>query len=337
MRLVGSRWVKRRVDGVLSGIGGDEVAVGGRLEISPVSAVSEGDAYQAPPGVLEQLDDPTSAISGRGVEFNEKSLAIRYTGLAGGNRGEVYYRFLQRPRNFLAYGELRFWAVSRESTQGDTPTDFFLKVGSDAENFYLYRFPLEPVTDPEGVLPQDWLPERAVHFDQWIELRRVAEQLLLTRQPFPGAPPVEVWSVDSTYAVVLEDRARAPNLAAVREISIGVWNPSEALPADGEVWVNELRLSSGVRTLGTARVLSVDMQGGGLLDFRLDYSGTGPHFQQLQESPTYQGDNEIVLSGGAHLGAAVPAEWGWSVPLSLSYRKASSPPNQTSSVRPTVS
>jgi len=92
-----------------------------------------------------ELDDPTSAVSGRGVEFNEKSLGLRYRDLGGGDRVEVYNRFLQRPRNFLSYGELRLWAVAREGSQGlEAPTDFFVKVGSDPDNYYLYRARLEP-------------------------------------------------------------------------------------------------------------------------------------------------------------------------------------------------
>ena len=33
-----------------------------------------------------------------------------------------------------------------------------------------------------------------------------------------------VWSADSTYALVYENRARAPNLAAIRELSFAVYN-----------------------------------------------------------------------------------------------------------------
>ena len=320
MRLVGSRWLKRGVEGVLTGVGGDTLAVGGQLEVTPVSVLTEGDAYRAPPSVLEELDDPTSAVSGRGVEFNEKSLALRYRDLGSGDRAEVYNRFLQRPRNFLSYGELRLWVVARDGSWGtETPTDFFVKIGSDPDNFYLYRSRLQPASNPGAVSAQDWLPERVLRFDEWTSLRRQAEQELLAQERPPGAPPVVVWSADSTYAVVLRDRARAPNLAAVREISMGVWNRGQ-FPVDGEVWINELRLGGGLRTHGTASYLNVAIDGGEFFQARLDYTGQGPRFRQLEEDPTYQADNAVSLSSTFNLGTAVPREWGWDLPLSVAYR-----------------
>ena len=322
MRLVGSRWVKRGVEGVLTGIGGDTLALGGELEVTPVSVLTEGSAYQAPPGVLDEIDDPTAALSGRGVEFNEKSLGLRFRDIGAGDRAEVYSRFLQGPRNFLSYGEMRLWVVAAEGSwrTSDEPARFFVKVGTDPENFYLYRVPLDVAPTSGAVSPGDWLPERIVRFQEWMTLRQLAEQELLDLDRPADAPPVEVWSADSTYAVVLKDRARAPNLAAVREVSFGVWNPGQ-FPVTGQVWVNELRLGAGVRDPGGAQYVSVALQGGALFDARVDYSGQSPRFQQLSELPTFQADDAVALSGTLQLGVFVPDEWGWEVPLTVAHRR----------------
>ena len=327
MRLVGSRWVKRGVEGMLRGIAGDTLSGVGSMEVTPVSALSEGAAYQAPPGVLEQLDDPTSAVGGQGVEFNEKALALRYQGLGGGDRAEVYYRFLQRSRNFLNYSRLRLWAVAREGRWGPgTPTDFYLKVGSDPENFYLYRSRLTRAGNPQAVSPQDWLPEHHIEFGEWIELRRRAEEELLVDPPGPGDPPVEVWSADSTYAVVLRDRARAPNLAAVREISLGVWNQGQ-VPTDGELWINELRLGGGSRTPSSAQVVNMELDGGDLLQARLGYTGQGADFRQMDDpSPTFQSDGAVSLSGTLQGGQLLPGEWGVEMPVTVSHQRTARDP-----------
>ncbi|MDH3208462.1 MAG: hypothetical protein OEO79_17815, partial [Gemmatimonadota bacterium] len=220
MRLVGSRWIKRAGEGVLTGMAGDTLSGFGRVEVSTVSRVTEGGAYSSPPGVLEELEDPTTAFAGQGIEFNEKSLGLAFEDVPAGGRAEVYHRFPQRPRNFLAYGEARLWVVAREGDFGPgRPNQFFLKVGSDPENFYLFRTELSQPAAGSGVTPADWLPELRVAFDRWFELRLRAETLLAETGAGPGDAPVEVWSIDSTYAVVLKDRGRAPNLAAVRELS----------------------------------------------------------------------------------------------------------------------
>jgi hypothetical protein len=326
MRLVGSRWVKRGGEGVLRGIGGDTLAVGGSLDVSPVGVLTEGTAYQPPPGVLELLDDPSSVVAGRGVEFSERSLALRYRNLGTGDRAEAHSRFLQRPRDFLAYGNMRVWALAREGDWGELGgTDFFVKVGSDPDNFYLWRTRLEAVPDPGAVTPEDWLPERILEFHRWMDLRQRAE-LRLARDPLgPGDGPVVEWSADSTYAVVLKDRARAPNLAAVREVAMGVWNRDGA-PTTGEVWINELRLGGGIRTPGGARHVTVELDGGDLLQARLGYQGSGPRFRTLEESATFQSESVVNLSGSVQLGGNLPESWQMDVPLSVSHIRSDRDP-----------
>ena len=326
MRLVGSRWVKRGGEGVLRGIGGDTLAIGGSLDVSPVGVLSEGAAYRPPPGVLELLDDPSSVVAGRGVEFQERSLALRYRDLGTGDRAEAHSRFLQRPRDFLAYREMRLWALAREGDWGPMGgTDFFVKVGSDPDNFYLWRTELEAVPDPAAVSPEDWLPERVLEFNRWIDLRQRAELRLARNPPGPGEGPVVEWSADSTYAVVLKDRARAPNLAAVREIALGVWN-RDGSPTTGEVWINELRLGGGIRTPGGARHMTVELDGGDLLQARLGYQGTGPRFRTLEESATFQDESVVNLSGSLQMGGNLPEAWEMDLPLSFSHIRSDRDP-----------
>lgn len=321
MRFVGSRWAKRSGEGVLRGLGGDTVSLATSFDVTPVGVLSEGAAYQPPPGVLELLDDPASAVGGRGVEFSERSLALRFRGLAGGDRVEVFSRFFQRPRDFLAYRELRLWALARSGDFGPGSEDLrvFVKVGSDPENFYLWLSPLEPAPDPGAILPADWLPERILRFRAWLELRVEAEQALLARPPSARGDPVVVWSADSTYAIVLNDRARAPNLAAVRELSLGVWNPGIG-SGDGEVWFNELRLGGGIRGPGYAHHLDFTLDGGEAYQFRIGLEGTSPRFQSLEAGPNYQRDGHVNLSGSVQLGGLLPDRWGVDFPLSVSHR-----------------
>jgi hypothetical protein len=298
----------------------------GRAEVSAVSRLTEGAAYASPPGVLEEIDDPTAAFAGQGIEFNEKSLGIDFEDVPPAGRVEVYHRFPQRPRNFLAYGEARLWVVAREGDFGDgRPNQFFLKVGSDSENFYLYRTPLAPPGSPAGVVPADWLPELRIDFSRWYALRLEAEVLLSTLAPGPGDPPVEVWSTDSIYAVVLKDRGRAPNLASVREISMGVWNAGP-LPSSGEVWVDELRLGNAVRDPGLAGSLDVGLEAGGVITSRLSMSNRGAFFRQLHDDPTYQTDRTLSFVSTLALDRWMPAAWGVDLPVSVELGRTSQTP-----------
>lgn len=317
MRLVGSRWIRRGGAGVLEGIVGDTLAALGRVDVGTVSRVTEGEAYVSPPGVLEELRDPTSAFVGQGIEFNEKSLGITFEDIPAAGRAEVYQRFPQRPRNFLAYRQARMWVVARSGDFGpDRPHYFFFKVGTDAENFYIFRAPLSPPASPTGVTPGDWLPEAVVDFDVWLELRRRAEEELLLNPRGPGDPPVTVWASDSTYAVVLRDRGRAPDLANVREISLGIWNQGDGF-LSGEVWVDELRLGRPVRDGGMAGSVTAEFDAAGVLATRLSYTNRGAFFRQLRDEPTYQNDRTLTLASTLRLDRFTPAEWGIDLPLTL--------------------
>lgn len=325
MRIVGSRWLKRAVDGVVTGIAGDTASLSGQVDVSAVSAVTEGEAYVSPPGVLEQLSDPTSAVGGSGVEFNEKSLRIRAEGLLSGDRAEVYSRFPQRPRNFLNYSEARLWVLPREGDWGhDESASFFVKFGTDPENFYIYRTPLRPPVFG-NVTRADWDPEVVVDFGVFQELRTRAEEILALVPRLPGDPPLTLWARDSTYAVVVSDRGRAPNLAAVRELSMGIWNQGPT-PFDGEVWVDELRLSRGVTEAGLAGVMNATLDVGDLIETRLGYSSRGAFFRQLEEDASYQTDDRLTLTSIARLERFMPASWGVEMPVSLEIDRARSDP-----------
>lgn len=322
MRIVGSRWVKRALEGVARGIGGDIAGLAADVEVGPVSRLTDGSTYSSPPGVREELQDPTVQFAAGGVEYNEKALRLRYRGLAPGERVEVYNRFPQNPWNFLTYRQLRVWAVAREGDWGpERPTWFLLKVGTDAENFYLYRARLTPAANPDAVREADWLPEHVIDFEEWLRLRSEAEERLLTDPPAPNDPPIAVWNADSTYAVVLKSRARAPNLAAVRELALGVLNAGDA-PVRGELWINELRLGDAVQDPGFAGTLNVDLQASDFVSANLSVTGRGALFRQLEGDPPYQTDQGFNLNATAQLGRFAPAGWGIDVPLTVSHGRS---------------
>src|SRR5690606_15055254 len=201
---------------------------------------------------------------------------------------------------------------------GTGPTDpwFFVKVGNDAENFYLYRTRLAPPPAGGAVRPEDWLPEVRIDFDAWFELRQRAEEALLDLPPSGPDASVAVWSPDSTYAVVLNGRGRAPNLAAVRELSLGVWNQGE-VPVSGVVWIDEFRLAEPVRDPGIAASVDVALDGGGALTSRLTITNRGPDFRQLRAEPSYQTDRAVTLRSTLALDRWMPAGWAVDVPLTL--------------------
>ncbi len=321
MSIVGSTWIKRSASGVLAGMAGDTASFAGRVEVTPVSRLTAGDDYASPPGVIEQLDDPTAAFGGQGIEFNERSLSVRFEDVPAGDRVEVYNRFSQRPRDLLSYQEARIWAVAANGDFGlSRPLYFFVKIGTDDRNFYMYRTPLELADSPGRVHEGDWLPEIVVRFEEFLTLRREAEERLILEPPRPGDPPLVLWSADSTYSVILQDRGRAPNLASVREMSVGILNET-GTPVSGEFWIDELRLSRGIRDAGMVSAFDAELRGGEFLLSRATLRTRGGYFRQLRTAPTFQNDHALDVRTTLQLARLAPSEWGLQAPLSISYER----------------
>jgi hypothetical protein len=325
MRLVGSGWEKRGESGVVAGLlDVDRLpSSGGRVEADVVSGVSEGDDYVSPPGVTEGLQDATTALGAQGgAEFNEKSLRLRYTAIAPGDRAEVYRAYQGEPRNFLAYRQLRVWALARTGRWGGEGEQLVLRVGSGADNYYLYRTPLREAGAPRSAA--DWEPETVVEFGRWLRLRAEAERLLLER-PAGEMSPVVLWDADSTYAVVIGERGRAPNLAAVRELSIAVWNGG-GVAADGEVWIDDIRLAGADREPGAAGQMSLAVRGGNMLHAEVSYSHQDGHFRQLNSPQAYQGDAALAVNASLQLGQLLPDTWALDAPVTVHHQRSASRP-----------
>ncbi|MGH7465464.1 MAG: hypothetical protein ACREK1_09840, partial [Longimicrobiales bacterium] len=328
MRIVGSRWTKRDVHGVRRGMLEDEPGIGAasaEVRAGPVSAVTDGAAYRGPPGVGERAQDPNQQFDRTGIEINEKSLRLAYTGLEGGDRAEVYYRYPQQPRNILTYRELRLWVLPREGSWGpDGDERFMVRIGTDPHNFYLYQSRLRPPTGPRAVTPADWMPEIVIDFEQWFTLKAQAEQLLIERGPRPAGVDT-VWSADSTYAIVLQDRARAPNLAAVRELVFAVYNGA-TVPATGEIWIDDMRVGIPDTDPGAAGNVALAVNAGHFVSASLTLSNQGPLFRQLNENPSYVGGSSLAFGADARLDRVLPAGWGVDLPLSVTHTRSAQSP-----------
>lgn len=336
MRIVGSRWVKRDLDGVNRGLlSADKGFSAGsaRVEVSPVSRLTNGSDYSSPPLVREQLQDPTRSIGASSQEFNEKGLSIKYSGVGADERAEIYFRYAQQPRSFLTYRQMHMWALPKTGSFGPTGTQrLIVKVGTDERNYYLYQSRLRQAVGNGAATPADWDPQITIDFTKWFDLKAKAELALLRGELAkpPGATSYVLFSEDSTYGIVLEDRARAPNLAAVRELAFGVYNGGVA-SADGEVWLNDVRLGAAFQDPGMAGNVMIDLRGGDFLSASFSYANQGAVFRQLNQDASYLGHGDVAFSTTAQLGALLPASWDLEMPLTVSRTQSAQDPTMLES------
>ncbi|UCF19155.1 MAG: cell surface protein SprA, partial [Gemmatimonadota bacterium] len=334
VRFLGSRWLKRGESGLLSGLTDTTTVVNGLVEVGPVSTLDP--RYVPPPGVTDQVANQTDQFGLSNTAFNEQSLSLRFTDLGPRERAEVYLQYVQTPRDLLAYRSLRAWALGYEGDWGTTgqPLRFLIKLGENTGNYYLFQTQLSEV--PPGAsgsdLRQAWLPEIQIDFERFIALRSRAEDIMLRQGGLPGDTVLQVWDVDvfedgdSSYAVVVSQRSRAPNLAAIRQLSLGVYNSGSGSSAAGELWVDDLRLDAPVNNKGLVGRFNMDVRASDFLDFNVSYSNENPYFRQLAQEPTFTSRNQFRAGGQLQFGQMLPDDWGLRLPVRVDYSDAGSKP-----------
>jgi hypothetical protein len=350
LRLIGSPWVKRS-DRPILGVAGS-VEEGSGFVIASVIGTQDrnpagGIFYESPPGVTDEADSKQSDFAPGQVQVNERSLRLQAGELPLYGRAEAYYRFPQGEKNFMGYRELRVWARGRGSGWGEEgDLQFFVKLGQDVENFYLYR-----TSAQSGNTRDAWLPEVRVDFARFFALRAQLQNAWLQNGPriactgadsaLVAASIVPVAGGGQPYAACADGYIvysanpgiNPPNLAAVQELAVGMIR-TDALGAGGgimptdtlELWVNDIRLTGMEQETGYAGHLGLSVIAGDLGTLQLSATRRDGNFRQLGEMPSFVTSDQISVSSAVRLDRFLPQGLGLLMPFSVSHVRAASDP-----------
>jgi len=329
VRLVGATWVKR-TETPIPGLAGERGSGTGEVVASVVSTENADLGYTPPPGVVNQAARVDANLQVGTTQINEHSLRLLASGLARGQHAEAYLRFATAgDKNFLKYRRLRVWARGRGVGWDEGDLEFYIKVGKDQDNFYLYHMPAR--TD-------SWEPEAVADFSRWLALRAQVEQAWLrgvAPRVAPGCPDSTLAPFDSAYVMCdgpylihVRDPATAPpNLAGVQEVAAGIWRvDANTVVPQAELWVDDIRLSDVVQDGGTAAAMDVTLAAANVADLALSLSRKDGQFRQLGGDPSYLTDDALTLAGTVHLDRFLPSAWGVVIPLSVRHAATSSDP-----------
>ncbi|MBX6332813.1 MAG: cell surface protein SprA, partial [Gemmatimonadaceae bacterium] len=356
LRLTGSPWTKR-TESAIAGIGGTHVDAPGTVIATSIGTQdrdARGVFYESPPGVTDEPDSKGSVYSPGTIQVNEKSLRLLAVNVPLYHRAEAFYRFPEGEKNFMQYRELRVWARGRNKGWGPNgDLQFYIKVGRDADNFYLYRTPVNAGTTRDA-----WLPEVEVDFNRFYDLRARLENaflhggdslactgldsaLIVTSTP-PTAPGTRRFAAcDGGYIVYTSNPAVGPpNLAAVQELAVGMVRVSDAgqgtggaiFPSDSlELWVDDIRLTNVVDDPGYAGQIGLNVVAGDVGTLQVSASRRDGNFRQLAEQPTFVTDDQFDLASSIRLEKFLPAGVGLLLPFTVSHTSTGGIPRFLSS------
>ncbi|PYO40839.1 MAG: cell surface protein SprA, partial [Gemmatimonadetes bacterium] len=329
MRLVGATWLKR-AETPIRGIAGDRGTGAGEVIASVASTENRDLGYTPPPGVFDQANRRDASLQLGATQINERSLRLLASGLGVGQHAEAFLRFTtEGDKNFLRYRKLRVWARGRGPGWEDGDLEFYIKVGKDENNFYLYHAPART---------SSWEPEVVVDLSRWIALRARVEQAWLrgdTARVYPGCPDTTVVPFDSAYVAcdgpyvvhVRDPGTAPPNLAAVQEMAAGMLRvAAHVFVNQAEVWVDDIRLSDVVQDVGAAGAIDLTLSAANLADLAVSVSRRDANFRQLGEDPRYLTDDAASVAGTVRLERFLPDAWGLAAPLTVRYTSTASAP-----------
>jgi cell surface protein SprA len=144
--------------------------------------------------------------------------------------------------------------------------EMFLHFGDDTSNYYEYRAPVR----------SDWTGnDIAIKFSDLTSLKALLDSTRITRKvEVPGGPP------GATYRV-----RGNPRLDRIQFISIGLENPSGkgAQTLNGELWVDELRLTDVDDTRGWAYKMDASIKLADIGSIAFSLSQRDPYFHGLED------------------------------------------------------
>jgi hypothetical protein len=353
LNILGATWAKR-APRPLRGISGDEQTLGGFVSASVIGTQdrdsTRGILYEPPPGVTDEPEQQQPLFGLTNAAINERSLRLQAGGIPEFGRAEAFLRFPEGQRNMMTYRELRLWARGRGKGWGpDGDLQFFVKLGRDANNFYLFRTPIN-----SGPARTAWEPEIHVRFAQFYALRARLERALLgvgqsasgctsvdsaliaTSGPPPGATGDQQRraACQDGYIVYSVDPAvTPPNLNAVQDMAVGIVRVDSLRGVDPplsgdtlEVWVDEMRLADADERSGHAELLGLTFHAGDAGSIQINALRHDPNFRQLGEAQSFYSGNDLDVAATWRLDKLVRGGLGLVVPVTVTHSASSADP-----------
>ena len=260
VELVGNRWLAAAIDSAAA-------ARPLPLQLFVGSRSNKDDAgFYIPPF------DPENA-TGSSAEAREQSLALRFTNLEQGDSLFAFRTSTDAAATGLGwtqYGEIRFWAhaVDPQANQRDLPLSdledlrLLCRFGPDTVNYYEYSAPMLPGWN-KVVIPME-------------RMSSVKETGL---RDITGARYEEDLVTGEVFRAVGN-----PSFTRIIRTSFGFTRNGPDALSDGEIWINDLRLSGVKRDRGMRGDLSVQASFADVLALNVSYENQDENFVRVTNS-----------------------------------------------------
>ncbi len=271
-------------------------------------------------------------LSNNGVNLlqNEQAMSLNFCDLRKGDAKAVFQTFANR--DLRQFRKLSMY-VHAEQTEANLSQDkdltAVIRMGTDfVSNYYEVRIPLvfTPLTlslnpDTDAYNDSLWNPNNSLDLD----LQALTQ--LKQERNLSNASLSQLYKIlqanGQEYSVMGN-----PNLGEIRGILIGVEN-TKTPTACGQIWVNELRLSSMNEQGGWAALGRVDVNLADLGTVSVSANMHSKGFGTLEQRITERYREDFLqfdIASSLELGKLLPKKAGMSIPVYASYSQSTSTP-----------
>ena len=285
--------------------------------------------YQLPPGVIrEQLNNNNTII-----RQNEQSLSFLIENLESQDSRGVFknvnidVRQYERIKMFMHAEKL----FNTDYSDDDTPLVGFLRLGTDfSENFYQIERALQFTpfgsSSAEEIWPEVNEIDVALSDLNKVKSLRIAQRddgVPLTELRFyevVNGEVVEVGEFDPRTVGVNRIGIRGnPSFGSIRAMMVGVKN-TDAVPARGEVWFNELRLAGLDNNGGWAAIAALDANMADFANVSATASTSTSGFGSIDQIPNERAREDAIsydMVTNVNVGQLFPKKWGLQIPFNF--------------------
>ena len=283
--------------------------------------------YVPPDGVKGEYDRINQ------IRSKEQSLVMKFDNLppmhSGSAQKTLYTLNNDQKRSFMTYDLMKMYVYGKSQwiNHLNTDVEIFLRFGL-GEDYYEVIQPVYSGWDEDKgrnsiELQLDWLAELKLKDSVSVKRFKSTDIFIdssdVTRYLFTDDEGVQTGK-----QIYIKGR---PALNRIQYFVMGVKNSSNQI-IDGEVWVDELRLSGVKKDRGVAMRLQSTLKLADLGTANFTYSRQDADFHRLQERlsrGTNTGEN-FNISGRLDLHRFLPRSWGFSLPVNASITQAINTP-----------
>ncbi len=316
-----------------------------RLAVTVLNTHENAEVYIQPPGVSGVIDRITQARA------REQALVLQVNDLEPGGQVTARKSFFT-PQDYIHYKRMRMFvhaidrspdkrhiqptseqeAVDEDTTKSDMV--FFLRFGSNEDDYYEFR---ELVFGGESSdsLAWDGKNEMDIDLAQLTNLKfDSAYVAYIDSLGTPSAPEFFEYQANPTQWYRIKGR---PSITNIRLLTLGVEHLRNERNGhtdfdnfNGEVWLNELRLSQVEKEKGIAMRARMDLSLSDFIKVNAEVNRRDADFHNVQERFNRNQDNrrDYSVNGSMSLDKFFPSSWGLSIPVTVNYAETRSTPKR---------